>query len=483
MVLAKDLRMRDGRLANWARRFGLALSLGCLVAAAGMAVVFLAREVREMERRAACRRNLEQIAAAQKGAQQRWPAQHDGPITVQSLRQSAEHGMLIYDGDVRVDVPAFSLACQHVQREADGRDGQIRLAGYGGVAIRGIRKFPRLKADNFVFDSHAGGLLTLAGDVQVEGPEGPQKYRLCSIALGDPAAEARIVKSKSLLDDFAASQTTLRKLALLDDIAAVYRDDELPPEASWLLAMKLLQPHLTWHKEPRAGSGEHGKASLEAMVAADWPEAHAGEPWMREDAGYWRLDERRHVDVLHAVKLLARPGADAAEDERRKRWRAEIERNNTLLRMIVAPLYRPRQAAVVTLDVCNADRLTLGLYRVGNGAAWAAVRLRQGRDFLYADAKAHFTALAETTAGPKKLNQLMDNLVVQWTAVASELPRNESWAQQRPAPQRGTAWNGNLKLAISAEYLAKPGYYVLAVEANGETAFAPIRVEDGKPGG
>ncbi len=54
-----------------------------------------------------------------------------------------------------------------------------------------------------------------------------------------------------------------------------------------------------------------------------------------------------------------------------------------------------------------------------------------------------------------------------------------TWHARR-VPEGETSWYGNRKLAIAAESLVKPGYYVLAVEANGETAFAPIRVEEGK---
>ena len=202
----------------------------------------------------------------------------------------------------------------------------------------------------------------------------------------------------------------------------------------------------------------------------------------KDEKAYWRLGERRHVDVLRAVKLLGRPGADAADNERRRKWLAEIQRNNTILRMVVEPVYRPHAAATVTLDVRNADWLTLKLYRVGNGAAWAAVRQRQGRDFIYADAAARFAAIADTpAAGPKKLGELMENLIAEWSAAASKLPPNEDLARKRPAPEGKTSWYGNRKLAIAAEALAKPGYYVLAVEANGETAFAPIRVEVGDP--
>ncbi len=488
MFPAEDLRVCDGRLSKSARRIALALSLGCLLAAAGMLVACLAKLFQE-----ASRRTAEKEAAGQNAAPQQARIEHDGPMTVRSLRQADEHGMRLYDGDVRIDLDRLSIRCQHVQREVGGPGRPLRLAGYGGVVIQGVPGFPSLKADNFVFDSRDGGLLTLAGEVQVEGPDGPQKYRLCSIALGQPATRERIVKAKSLLDDFAESRTIARKLALLDDITRVYREDELPPEASWLLAMKLLEPHLTWHDKqaghPRSGSGsrEQGAGSKatdgsEIFDPAVWPEAHSGEPWMREGRAYWRLDERRHVDVLHAMKLLARPGANAADDERRKRWLTEIDRNNTLLRMVVEPLYRPQAEAVVTLDVRNADRLMLKLYRVGNGAAWAAVRQRQGRDFIYTDAGAHFAAPVETAAGPKKLNQLMDDLVDGWTVEASKLPRNESGAQKRPAPEGEASWYGNRKLAIPAKDLAKSGYYVLAVEANGETAFAPLRVEEGKPG-
>ena len=471
------------------RRIVFALSLGCLVAAAGMMTAWLAKQLQ-----ATARRNAEKEAAGQEAAIERGLVEQDGPLTIFSLRQSTEHGLNCYDGNVQIELPPLVLECQHAQREADGPDlgyrvpRPIRLSGNGGVVIRGIPRFPRLKADRFVFDSRHGGLLSLADDVQVEGPDGPQKYRFCVIS-----PDGRIVRAKSFLDDFAESQTTLRKLALLDDITAVYGDDELPPDATWLLAMKLLERHLTWHGRKAEGGrmkDEGGKASVASTAPglrpdlAVWPEAHTGEPWMREgkdDKTFWRLSERRHIDVVRAAKLLGRPGADAEDNERRRKWLAEIQRNNTILRLIVEPVYRPHAAATVTLDVRNADWLTLKFYRVGNGAAWAAVRQRQGRDFIYADATASFAAIVDTPpVGPKKLGELMENLIVEWSTAASKLPANEDLARKGPTPEGKTSWYGNRKLTIAAEALAKPGYYVLAVEANGEKAFAPIRVEEGK---
>ena len=74
----------------------------------------------------------------------------------------------------------------------------------------------------------------------------------------------------------------------------------------------------------------------------------------------------------------------------------------------------------------------------------------------------------------------MENLIVEWSAAASKLPSHDGLARKRPVLEGKTSWYGNRKLIVAAEALAKPGYYVLAAEANGETAFAPIRVEDGK---
>ena len=246
--------------------------------------------------------------------------------------------------------------------------------------------------------------------------------------------------------------------------------------------MKLLEPHLTWHG---TASGDREAPSKNAAAAAVdpavWPEAHSGEPWMRQDAEeklYWRLGERRHVDVLRAVKLLQRPGADAADAARCREWLAEIARNNTMLRTVVEPAYPSSRTASVVLDARNADRVTVKLYRVGNGAAWAAVRQRQGRDFIYADAAAPFAAVTQSApAGPKKLGDLMENMVVQWTVEPDQLPRIPPGTIARAFTACGASWCGNRKLAIAAEALEKPGYYVLSAEANGEKAYAPIRVE------
>ncbi len=464
MDAVNEIAMRGGRSAIYARRIVFALSLGCLIVAAGMMVVWLATQFRETLRRNAEKEAKRQEAAAQNAViipglsvlRDDELRECHGSMTFVSQHQSTGHGMRFYDGNVRIFLLSMSIECQHVQREADGLGSLVRLAGYGGVVVRGVAPFSMLKADNFVFDNRDRGLLTLAGEVQVEGPEGLKKYRLCVIALNAQARDSQIVRTKSLLDDFVESQTMVRKLALLDDITRVYSDDELPPEAAWLLAMKLLERHLTWHGERGAGGapaqrvGEQGarsgkkektsRKSPESGVKLDpavWPEAHCGEAWMREGAegkAYWRLGERRHVDVVRAVRLLGRPGADAMDNERRREWLTEIQRNNTILRMVVEPVYRPHATATVTLDVRNAGRLMLKFFRVGNGAAWAAVRQRQGRDFIYADGTARFAALSATTvAGPKKLGELMENLIVEWSVAVSKLPANEDLARA-PSP-------------------------------------------------
>ena len=101
-------------------------------------------------------------------------------------------------------------------------------------------------------------------------------------------------------------------------------------------------------------------------------EAHVGEPWMHDgEPGprFWRIDQRRHVDVARAVALLQGPAAGADDEHRRRHWLTEIERNNTVIVPVVSPVYPRGRPAEVVLDVRNADRLAVRLYRLPAGDA------------------------------------------------------------------------------------------------------------------
>ncbi len=101
------------------RRIVFALSMACLIAAAGMMLAFLAQQIR-----ATARRNAEKEATGQDVAREAGQIERDGPMTIRSQRQSAEHGMRFYDGDVQIDLPPLGLQCQHVA--ARGPRGRVR---------------------------------------------------------------------------------------------------------------------------------------------------------------------------------------------------------------------------------------------------------------------------------------------------------------------------------------------------------------------
>src|SRR5688500_3888490 len=68
---------------------------------------------------------------------------------------------------------------------------------------------------------------------------------ILTAVLSGLAREDRVDEKKQLLDDFHKAEEP-RRLELLPRLTATYRDDELPSEARFLLALNLLRPHLIW---------------------------------------------------------------------------------------------------------------------------------------------------------------------------------------------------------------------------------------------
>ena len=155
-------------------------------------------------------------------------------LTLRSRWKRPEQEAWIYDGQVEIAAGTLRIACPHAQRDA-GRGGGLSLRGTGGATIRGVRGFEQITAERFHLRGDRGEL-RLAGSVRLTGSLGTEKYRLATVTL-----TGRVSDTRTLLEDFSDSEDIHRRLALLDGITAVYDDAELPPEAAYLLAMKLLE--------------------------------------------------------------------------------------------------------------------------------------------------------------------------------------------------------------------------------------------------
>ena len=511
------------------RRTGALLIGSCLASAVTLTVGFLATlldirpEPAAKQRAAPSLRDSATLAVCDR----------DSAICVRCERMRVDGDRRIYDGHVEIQIDPLRFSCQHAERIS--RVGRAKrappedLLGSGGVAIRGVGGFEDgITADRFRLPADGSGLL-LAGDVRLAGAAGSHKYRLCTVT-----PSGRITGAVSLLDDLARSKGIDRKLGLVDIIASVYSDAELPPEASYLLALKLLERNMTWHaayEPPRGKTKEASEpppqdsfpwrvAIAEDLLRLDlwrWDEAHPGEAWMHvgpQGSEFWRFRDRRHVDVSRAVKLLEKPVEDTGQALRRQRWLLEIDRNNTMLRMQVRRDYSPGPAAAVLIDVRSADELSLKLYRAAGPRVWPAVALPVAIDFIYCDRDPQrgfvgsfplgltldaIPADAWWNAGRRRglrdlsgcwepsyerrtlaLPELLDaeDLVYQWRVAAADLEHVALSRPERPyvPGSRPSAWQCDRLLEIPAKILQKPGRFVLAVEANGQTAYAPLAV-------
>lgn len=462
----------------------LLLSLICLLAAGVLGAGFLVGVWQDKGEHGAA-------AAAPPPAEPPVQAE-DGLLSIRAERRYEENGRTIYDGDADLRTGALRITCDRMQRRPSGG----LFEGYGGVQVHGMPGYPGpLRADRFAF-SAASGQLTLEGDVRL--PQDKKTLRLRRAMLND---NGRIERATSLLDDFAASRSVSRRLALLGEIAEVYDDgdlddSQLPPEATYLLAMRLLLPHLRWHAmevqgataglPDKTGTGSEqtdpgpttGSREVPVPVLAGNPgEAHCGEPWMHVDprvAEYWRLGERwqRNPDLLRAVRLLRLPAADEAEADRRREWLTAIQCNNTVIRLGVLSHYPCSAAAPVVVDVRAADRLSVRLYRVSRDETWTAVLRRWGTDFVFRDKSQPAVTEAKRPAPALSADDLAYTMRVE----VAELKAAAGSSSDAPHAGRPTAWRRNRLLEIPAAALKKPGRYVLAVEDGGQTAYAPIEI-------
>jgi hypothetical protein len=75
--------------------------------------------------------------------------------------------------------------------------------------------------------------------------------------VGDhPIRSADPEARKKLLAKFEASKNVEQQLKMLDDIDSSFQEAKLPIDVKYLLAMKLLRPHLSWHAAYAPSKGE-----------------------------------------------------------------------------------------------------------------------------------------------------------------------------------------------------------------------------------
>lgn len=265
---------------------------------------------------------------------------------------------------------------------------------------------------------------------------------------------------------------------------------------------------------------------------AEWRhERKEGPPKLPEPRDYsWRLKDPGHADVVRAVHLLARvkEGELACQAQR---WLEEIERNNTVLTLDVTGSFGVGKAAPVVLDARNAPRVKCKLHRVRrpDDLLWVANRI--GKDFVYRD---HGLQQEQERIGEQALlaregvgkSRSGGNRAEKPVPVPDALRQNPLWEQdlavtdlkvaradlrerwsryeEESAYRAGdgdyfedsceryrdrldrnyqrrvgewTSWQCNRIVEVPGKVLAEPGAYVLAVEAAGQTVYAPLLVD------
>ncbi len=356
------------------------------------------------------------------------------------------------------------------------------------------------------------------------------------------------------------------RLELLPRLVSSYPEQELPPEARYLLALKLLRPHLQWHapilvlpateqvkemrQKERRGSEDHWRWS-EALGSEDWMvgdvpaavretarKALAG--WKQDPRGEgpkpaalgdfsWHLKDPQHPDVAEAVRLLS---VIHAGDLGRQahRWVDAIGRNNTVLTLDVTGSYGSGKAVPVVLDVRNAERVRCKLFRVRKPEDLLWVTNRIGKDFVFHDHGLQYEGMpgaerdwdrmveyakyglsAYSTDKEPMPDMLKKDPIWQDESAVADLKVAKSywwdrWREYdedrdyragdgdyfhdaceryherlskgyRPSVGHWSSWQCNRIVEVPGKVMTEAGAYILAVEAHGQTAYAPLIVE------
>ncbi|NQT41095.1 MAG: hypothetical protein HQ581_26625, partial [Planctomycetes bacterium] len=497
-------------------------------------------------------------------------------MTIRSRKKHRDGASLVYTGSVEVRLGRLRISCRVLTLTAGKPGGKRLLQGMHEVVIDGLPGTAApLTGDMLMFETSSGEF-EVGGNVYLVRVDAPtlKCRRLRMNTAG------RVLETETLLDAFAAAASTDQRLGLLPMIAETYADDELPSEARYMLALTLLAKHLTWHaayapppRPNRSGRMQRRREILreEGWHGDDdfrWEPAHGGEAWMRTDLPreqlrqardvltqrlaaepdeetedrpntsperpeepdfFWRLTDPDHKDVARAVKLL-RSINEGDLAGRARHWLAEIQRNNTVVTADVAGAYAAGKKAPVVVDVRNADRLSLKLYRVDRPEVLLDVTRGIGEHFVFRDYGLQYHGLLETAKSLSAMHDVQrsqirrierelhrlprlapDDLVHQWHVdvaqlKALDLDREENdyadywddeyedqeaeyfddrcWQYRQrleksywPGWKRLTSWQCDRLLEVPGEPLDRPGAYVLAIEANGQTVYAPIVVD------
>jgi hypothetical protein len=241
----------------------------------------------------------------------------------------------------------------------------------------------------------------------------------------------------------------------------------------------------------------------------------------------WRLKDPQHADIVRAVRLLS--GLQEGElGQSARHWVEEIGRNNTVLTLDVTGSYGAGKAAPVVLDVRNVSRVKCQLFRVRRPEDLLWVTNRIGTDFIYRDHGLQYDqkdheekAWLQEREGKGSRNQEkevnarppaaltrdpvweFESPVSDLKSVGSHWRRRLRWDEDieyragdgdffgdackryserlsksyRPGFGQWSSWQCDRILEVPGKAVAEAGAYVLAVAANGQTAYAPLVVE------
>jgi hypothetical protein len=241
------------------------------------------------------------------------------------------------------------------------------------------------------------------------------------------------------------------------------------------------------------------------------------------EAFFWRIRDQDHADVARAARLLE--GITESEVVgKAQRWAEEIRRNNTVLTLDVTGSYGPGKEAPILLDARNADDLTVEIYRIAKAEDLLWVAGRIGNDFIFRDHSLQYQIIKrrdeeklakEVEAVFRRKHErpvplpasLQAQPLCRWSCAVKDLPvfphrdeeryrshwhddeessyfgddcsefRERLQKSYRPRGRLLSSWQCDRIVRVPGKWLEKPGAYVVAVHANGQTAYAPLIVD------
>jgi len=276
---------------------------------------------------------------------------------------------------------------------------------------------------------------------------------------------------------------------------------------------------------------ERAKEQINASATGRRPRSEESD----ETDFYWRLADPTHADVERAISLFesVRQGPWR---RRAQHWAVELERNNTVLSFDVGASFAPKEKAAVTLDVRNVDEVELSVYRVRSAEDLVSACSKIGAEFVFRD---HSLSANGKAVGLERQRGLQESMqhspwgrpevrelvfreadkIRTWKSKISDLEtypfyalrgRPGSWSRlgadgtHSDLYERGpyarffddgcsaytdrvgkvyhpgqslSAWRCDLIVDLEPGDLAKPGAYVIAARANGQSSIAPLLVD------